>query len=164
MPLEPRLIAAEMVVRSDDGALPFIDSGRGSSALSMQSSKGIDSTDDEVVVPTRGRVKASGKNSSRKRKFREISGQQPPNSDDDETESILDPEVAEELEAEKLGLDSEELEPEVLAQEKKRFCVGIRVPPFVYPKSQYEGYEHPLPKEKEWLVVREFLVGERNYI
>lgn len=146
--MSPEAPTVVLAMRSDSDALPFVDSGRGSSIPSKQSSQGID---EEIAVR---RVKP------RKRKSWEISRQQPANSGD-EIYSDLDLEV---LTEEELGLEleEEELEPETPAQQNKRFCVGVRLPPLVYPKSQYEGYRRSLPKEKEWLVVEELLVSERK--
>lgn len=140
--------------------LVFVDSGRGSSVWSKQSSQGIDE-----VAPTQGRADEASLN---KRKFREISTQ-PPAANEDEAEPDLDLEVLTERELElELELESEsesesesELELELgseSTQKNKRFCAGVQPPPFVYPKSQYEGHNYSLPKEKEWLVVKELLV------
>lgn len=131
--------------RSDGGALPFVDSGRGSSIPSKQSSQGAE----ESVVPTR-RVKPRD---CKKRKLLEISRQLPADSDED---LDLDLEVLTEGELE-LRLISDE--SRIPVQKNKRFCIGVRPPPFVYPKSQYDGHKHSLPKEKEWLVVKELLVS-----
>lgn len=131
-----------LATRSDGDALPFVDSGRGSSIPSKQSSQGAE----EGVVSAR-RVKPRD---CKKRKLREISRQLLTDSDED---LDLDLEVLTEGE---LELGSISNEP---AQKNKRFCIGVRLPPFVYPKSQYDGHKHSLPKEKEWLVVKEFLVS-----
>lgn len=165
MPLGSRKVTIGLRMRSDDDALPFVDSGCGSSILLKQSSKSIDFTDDdETTVPTKRRVRPQqGENLPKKRKLRELLKQQPAN-EGDEIEPILDLEAVQEMEVEELGLGSEEeleLEPEVPAQKNKRFCVGVRVPPFVHPKSQYEGYKYHLPKEKEWLVVKNLLVSSK---
>lgn len=134
---------------------PFVDSGRGSSIQSKQSSQG---PDEEVAAPAQRRVELRDEASPNKRRFQDISTQLPADNEDEvnpdlDLEVLTEGELELELELE-LGSD-EEMEP----TQSKRFCVGVQPPPFVYPKSQYEGYKHPLPKEKEWLVVKELLVG-----
>lgn len=135
-------------MRSDIVALPFVDSSRGSSIPSKQSSHGID---EEVVAQIQSRVELRDEDPPKKRKFREISRQLPA----DEIDPNSDLEVLTEEE-------SEGPELEIPAQGNKRFCVGVRLPSFVYPKSQYEGYKYSLPKEKEWLAVKEFLVSRNG--
>lgn len=148
MNLTPTVVLA---TRSGIGGdvLPSVDSGRGSSIPSKQSSQGVE----EVVVSALGRAEPRD---SKKRKLREIPRHLPAYSKN-EIDPDLDEVLTEELELE-LDLGSEE-ELQIPVQKTKRFCVGVRPPPFVYPKSQYEGYEHSLPKEKEWLAIKALLVS-----
>lgn len=142
-----------LATRSDSDALPFVDSGRGSSIPSKQGSQGAE----EAVVSTRRRVELRD---SKKRKLREIARQLSADHDSgDEIDPDLGLEVLTEGELELGSISEEELEPRVPVQKNKRFCIGVRPPSFVYPKSQYEGHKHSLPKEKEWLVVKELLVS-----
>lgn len=145
-----------LATRSGGGsdALTSVDSGRGSSIPSKQSSQGVE----EVVVSALRRVEPRD---SKKRKLREII-KRLPTYNGDEIDSELDGPFTEELELE-LDLGSEEeLELQIPVRQTKRFCVGVRPPSFVYPKSQYEGYKHSLPKEKEWLAVEALLVSGKE--
>lgn len=150
-PTTPVVLATRSGSGSD--AIPSVDSGRGSSIPSKQSSQGVE----EVVVSAPSRVESRD---SKKRKLREITRQLPAYSGDE-----IDPDLDEALTELELELDlgsEEELELQIPVRKTKRFCVGVRPPSFVYPKSQYEGYKHSLPKEKEWLAVEALLVSRKE--
>lgn len=145
-------VATNLTLRSNNDVLSFFDSGRGSSVPSKQSSSSIDLSDDNDVMSKPVRVEEEAK--TRKRKFWDISKQLPVN-DRDEAESDSDIEAIKEVVGEEL-----DLEEETPTEHNKRVCIGVRPPLSVHPRSQYEGYSHPLSKDQERYVVRDLLVGD----
>jgi hypothetical protein len=122
------------------------DSGVGSSIPSKRSSKALDSSDTDAVQKTAAAAKRS-----RKRNFDEINDTY----FEDEVEPSLNLEAVAEV-GDGLGAAAD-----ISICQSKRAFSGIRPPYLVYPRSQYEGYRHELPKEKERTVIQFFQV---NYL
>lgn len=120
------------------------DSAVGSSLPSKRSSKAPDSSDTDAVQKTAAAAKRS-----RKRDFDEIN--------DTYTEDEIEPNLNLEAVAE-VG-DGLGAAADISICESKWVFSGIRPPHLVYPRSQYEGYRHELPKEKERTVVQFFQVN-----